>query len=86
MKGLVDLDVRFADFPVLGIDYQFVLPQLSGWWTYMIDAPLASAIARAYNRSNLRLMESFGDRIIGVAVVQLQDVPAAIREMVWAKR
>ena len=85
MKGLVDLDVRFADFPVLGIDHQFVLPQLSGWWTYMIDAPLAAAIARSYNRSNLRLMENFGDRLAGVAVVPLQDVPAAIKEMVWAQ-
>lgn len=85
MKGLVDLDVRLADFPVLKVDYQFVLPQFSGWWTYMVDASLASAIARAYNRSNLRLMERFGDRIAGVAIVPLQDVPAAIREMEWAR-
>lgn len=86
MKGLVDLDVRLADFPVLGIDHQFVLPQFSGWWTTMIDAPLAAAIARAYNRSNLRLMEHFGDRLGGVAIVPLQDVPAAIRELEWAQR
>jgi len=86
MKGLVDLDVRLADFPVLGIDHQFVLPQFSGWWTTMIDASLAAAIARSYNRSNLRLMERFGDRLGGVAIVPLQDVPAAIRELEWAQR
>lgn len=85
MKGLVDLDVRLADFPVLKIDHQFILPQLAGWWTYMIDAPLAIAIARSYNRSNLRLMERFGDLLAGVAIVPLQDVPAAIREMEWAR-
>ncbi len=86
MKGLVDLQVRLDEMPVLGVDRQFVLPQFSGWWTYMIEPSLASAIARSYNLSNLRLMERYGDRIIGVAIVQLQDVPAAIREMEWAQK
>ena len=86
MKGLVDLQVRLEEMPVLGVDRQFVLPQFSGWWTYMIEPALASAIARSYNLSNLRLMEHYGDRIIGVAIVQLQDVPAAIREMEWAQK
>ena len=85
MKGLVDLQVRLDEMPVLGVDRQFILPQFSGWWTYMIEPALASAIARSYNLSNLRLMEHYGDRIIGVALVQLQDVPAAIREMEWAR-
>ena len=86
MKGLVDLQVRLDEMPVLGVDRQFILPQFSGWWTYMIEPALASAIARSYNLSNLRLMEHYGDRIIGVALVQLQDVPAAIREMEWAQK
>ncbi len=86
MKGLVDLQARLDDLPVLGVDRQFVLPQFSGWWTYMIEPALASAIARSYNLSNLRLMERYGDRIIGVALAPLQDVPAAIREMEWAQR
>ena len=86
MKGLVDLQVRFDEMPVLGVDRQFILPQFSGWWTYMIEPALASAIARSYNLSNLRMMERYGDRIIGVALVQLQDVPAAIREMEWAQK
>lgn len=86
MKGLVDLQTRLDDLPVLGVDRQFVLPQFSGWWTYMIEPALASAIARSYNLSNLRLMERYGDRIIGVALAPLQDVPAAIREMEWAQR
>ena len=86
MKGLVDLQVRLDDLPVLGVDRQFVLPQFSGWWTYMIEPALASAIARSYNLSNLRLMERCGDRIIGVALAPLQDVPAAIREMEWAQK
>ncbi len=85
MKGLVDLQVRLDEMPVLGVDRQFVLPQFSGWWTYMIEPALASAIARSYNRSNLRMMERH-DCIIGVAIVPLQDVPAAIREMEWAQK
>ncbi len=85
MKGLVDLQVRLDEMPVLGVDRQFVLPQFSGWWTYMIEPALASAIARSYNLSNLRMMERH-DCLVGVAIVQLQDVPAAIREMEWAQK
>ena len=85
MKGLVDLQVRLDEMPVLGVDSQFVLPQFSGWWTYMIEPALASAIARSYNLSNLRMMERH-DCLVGVAIVQLQDVPAAIREMEWAQK
>ncbi len=85
MKGLVDLQVRLDEMPVLGVDRQFVLPQFSGWWTYMIEPALASAIARSYNLSNLRMMERH-DCLVGVAIVQLQDVPAAIREMEWARK
>lgn len=85
MKGLVDLQVRLDEMPVLGVDQQFVLPQFSGWWTYMIEPELASAIARSYNLSNLRMMERH-DCLVGVAIVQLQDVPAAIREMEWAQK
>ena len=85
MKGLVDLQVRLDEMPVLGVDRQFVLPQFSGWWTYMIEPALASAIARSYNLSNLRMMERH-DCLIGVPIVPLQDVPAAIREMEWAQK
>ncbi|MDE0342977.1 MAG: amidohydrolase family protein [Deltaproteobacteria bacterium] len=85
MKGLVDLQVRLDEMPVLGVDQQFVLPQFSGWWTYMIEPELASAIARSYNLSNLRMMERH-DCLVGVAIVQLQDVPAAIHEMEWAQK
>jgi predicted TIM-barrel fold metal-dependent hydrolase len=84
MKGLVDLQVRLDEMPVLGVDSQFVLPQFSGWWTYMIEPALASAIARSYNLSNLRMMKRH-DCLVGVAIVQLQDVRAAIREMEWAQ-
>ena len=86
MKGLVDIQTRLDEMPILGVDRQFVLPQFSGWWTYMIEPTLASAIARSYKLSNLRLMELYNERIIGVAIVQLPDVPAAIREMEWAQQ
>ncbi len=85
MKGLVDIQTRLEDMPVLGVDRMFVLPQFSGWWTYMIEPALASAIARSYNLSNLRMMERH-DCLVGVAIVQLQDVQAAIREMEWAQQ
>lgn len=85
MKGLVDLEVRFNDFPVLGINQQIVLPQFSGWWSYLVDAPLATAMAHSYNSSILRLMKRHPGVLLGVALVALQDVEGAIEEMAWAK-
>jgi predicted TIM-barrel fold metal-dependent hydrolase len=85
MKGLVDIEVRMADYEKLGIERHFILPQLSGWWSYLIEPELAAAMARSYNRAILRLMQQYPGKISGVALVPLQDVPAAIAEVKWAK-
>jgi predicted TIM-barrel fold metal-dependent hydrolase len=85
MRGLCDIDVRMADYERLGIERHFILPQFSGWWSYLIEAELAGAIARSYNLSILRLMKSYSGKICGVALVPLQDVQASIAELHWAK-
>ena len=84
-KSLWDPESRMADYDNrLGIEQHVVLPQFSGWWSYLIDPELACRMARSHNEALRRLMKEYPERILGVALIPLQDVPAAIREMEWA--
>jgi len=85
MKGLCDIEVRMADYEKLGIERHFILPQLTGWWSYLIDAELAVAMARSYNRAILRVMQRYRGKISGVALIPLQDVQGAKEEIIWAR-
>ncbi len=83
--GNTDMEVRLKEYEKMGIEAQFILPQFTGWWSYLIDAPLADALAHSWNLSMLRLMGEYPDTVHGVALVALQDVAGAIREMEWVK-
>jgi predicted TIM-barrel fold metal-dependent hydrolase len=85
MRGLCDIDVRMADYERLGIERHFILPQFSGWWSYLIEAELAAAIAHSYNLSILRLTQRHTGKISGVALIPLQDARSSIAELKWAK-
>ena len=76
---MVDYDNR------LGIEQHVVLPQFSGWWSYLIEVELAARMARSHNEALLRLMKEYPGRILGAALVALQDVTGSIREMEWAR-
>jgi predicted TIM-barrel fold metal-dependent hydrolase len=82
--GNTDMKVRLRDYDQLGIDCQLILPQFTGWWSYLIEPVLASAIAHSWNLSMARLMEENPGKIYGVALVALQDILGAIRELEWA--
>ena len=85
-KSLWDIESRMADYDrKLGIEQHVVLPQFSGWWSYLIEPDLANRMARSHNEALLRLMKEFAGRILGSALLALQDVPNAIREMEWAR-
>lgn len=84
-RGNTDMNVRLEDYQRMGIDRQFILPQFTGWWSYLIEPSLAGAIAHSWNLSMLRLMREHPGGVYGVALVALQDVPGAIREVEWAK-
>ncbi len=85
-KSLWDIESRMADYDrKLGIEQHVVLPQFSGWWSYLIEPDLANKMARSHNEALLRLMKEFAGRILGSALLALQDVPNAIREMEWAR-
>ena len=84
-RSLWDPVARMKDYDGrLGIDQQIVLPQFSGWWSYLIEPELACRMARSHNESLLRLMTEYSGKILGVALVPLQDVAGAIGEMEWA--
>lgn len=83
--GNTDMEARLKEYEKMGIEAQFILPQFTGWWSYLIDAPLASALAHSWNLSMRRLMRAHPNTVHGVALVALQDVAGAIREMEWAK-
>jgi hypothetical protein len=74
-KSLWDVQARMADYDdKLGIEQHVVLPQFSGWWSYLIEAQLAVRMARSHNEALLRLMKEYPGRILGAALVALQDV------------
>jgi predicted TIM-barrel fold metal-dependent hydrolase len=83
--GNTDMKLRLEDYERLGIDRQFLLPQFTGWWSYLIDPALAGGLAHSWNLSMLRLMRENRGKIYGVALVALQDVAGAIKEMEWAR-
>ena len=84
-KSLWDVELRMEDYDrKLGIEQHVILPQFSGWWSYLIEAELAAKMARSHNQALLRLMREYPGRILGAALVALQDVASSIREMEWA--
>ena len=87
LRGLCDLGVRMADYEKkLGIEQHFILPQFSGWWSYLIEPGLAIAMVHSCNTALLRIMEQYSGRIMAVALMALQDVPGAIAKLEWAHK
>jgi len=83
-RGNCDMTMRLKEYAALGIQAQMILPQFTGWWSYLIESELANALAHSWNLSMLRLMNEHPGVIYGVALVALQDVGGAIGEMQWA--
>ena len=85
-RSLWNVEDRMRDYDNrLRIEQHVVLPQFSGWWSYLIEAQLACRMARSHNESVLRLMKKYPGRILGVALIPLQDVSNSIEEMKWSK-
>jgi aminocarboxymuconate-semialdehyde decarboxylase len=85
-RGMYDMDERLRDYGKLGIDRQFLFPQLTATvFSYLVEPRLAGAMAHSYNLSVLELVRRHPDRLIGGALVALQDVNGAVREMEWAR-
>ncbi len=84
-RGTYYIDERLADYDKLGIEKQFLFPQLtSTMFSYLVEPRLAQAMAHSWNQAILNLLRLHPDRLIGGALVALQDVDTAIAEMEWA--
>ena len=84
--GLYDMEVRLRDYEKLGIDAQFLFPQLTGTaFSYLPEPALGSAMAHSWNLAVLKHLRAYPGQLIGGALVALQDVNGAIREMEWAR-
>jgi len=85
-RGMYDMEERLRDYEKLGIDRQFLFPQLTATvFSYLVEPRLAGAMAHSYNLSILERMRRYPQPLIGGALVALQDVPGAVREMEWAR-
>ncbi len=84
-RGTYYIEERLADYDKLGIQQQFLFPQLtSTMFSYLVERRLATAMAHSWNLSILKLLRKYPDRLIGGALVALQDVDGAIAEMEWS--
>jgi predicted TIM-barrel fold metal-dependent hydrolase len=82
--GMIVLAARVRDCAMMGVDRQVLLPQFTNMrWSYAIEPPLATAMARSHNRAMVAAVEQYPDRFIGTILVALQDVAGAIAELEW---
>ena len=84
LAGNTDIASRFDDCGRMGVDIQLLLPQLTGWWSYLLDPVVGGSLAHSWNLALLSVMRRYPQRILGAALVPLQDVAAAVRELEWA--
>lgn len=83
--GMIDIGARLEDYASMGIERTCLLAQFSGWWSYVIEPELATAMAHSWNLAVLELMRQHPRHVIGIALIALQDADAATREMAWAR-
>jgi hypothetical protein len=79
--GVTDADARVRDLGVEGIDVQVILGSLGLVACTLSDPAFAAAFCRACNDSMVEFCSAHPDRLKPIAVVPLQDVPAAIAEL-----
>lgn len=85
-RGMYDIQERLRDFERMGIEQQFLFPQLTATvFSYLVEPRLAAAMAHSWNLAILKLVREYPGHLIGGALVALQDVAGSIREMEWAK-
>lgn len=84
MPGLWDMEHRLREYEQMGIDAQVILPQFGGWWNYLVEADLGTALAHSYNLAMLRVMRENPDKVYVVANVAAQDPESAVKELEWA--
>ena len=84
-KSLWDVEARMEDYDQkLGIEQHVILPQFSGWWSYLIEAELATRMARSHNEALLGLMKNTRDASWALRWLRCRMSP--VRSVKWSGR
>jgi predicted TIM-barrel fold metal-dependent hydrolase len=84
--GGFDPHKRIPDMDMDGIDAAFLYPSIGLFVGGIADPGLAGATCRAYNRWLADYCKPYPDRLFGVAMLPMQDVEQAIKEMTFARK
>src|SRR5262252_10131156 len=84
--GGFDPHKRIPDMDADGIDAAFLYPSIGLFVGGIQDPGLAGATCRAYNRWLADYCKPYPDRLFGVAMLPMQDVETAIKEMTYARK
>jgi predicted TIM-barrel fold metal-dependent hydrolase len=84
--GGFDPHKRIPDMDMDGIDAAFLYPSIGLFVGGIQDPALAGATCRAYNRWLADYCKPYPDRLFGVAMLPMQDVDTAIKEMTYARK
>jgi predicted TIM-barrel fold metal-dependent hydrolase len=84
--GGFDPHKRIPDMDSDGIDAAFLYPSIGLFVGGIQDPGLAGATCRAYNRWLADYCKPYPDRLFGVAMLPMQDVDQAIKEMTFARK
>jgi predicted TIM-barrel fold metal-dependent hydrolase len=79
--GGFDPHARLRDLDAEGIDAAALFPSIGLYVSDVADAALQAALCRAYNDWLADYCRAAPDRLVGVALLPLVDVPAAIAEL-----
>ncbi|HZT06203.1 MAG TPA: amidohydrolase family protein [Chloroflexota bacterium] len=77
--GTSDADVRAADLKKIGFDRQVLVPN-NAPYAYDVDPELGASVCAAYNNAVARALKRHPE-FIGLAVMPMQDVSLAIKEL-----
>jgi predicted TIM-barrel fold metal-dependent hydrolase len=84
--GGFDPHARIPDMDADGIDAAFLYPSLGLFSGAIQDPELAAATCRGYNRWLADYCSPYPDRLFGVAMLPMQDIDQAIKEMTFARK
>jgi aminocarboxymuconate-semialdehyde decarboxylase len=80
VAGVSSIDARAVDLAKIGFDRQVLVPN-NGPYAYDVDPDLGESVCRAFNNAVARALKRQPGKFIGLAVLPMQDVSRAIREL-----
>jgi len=80
VAGVSNPDARVGDLAKIGFDRQVLVPN-NAPFAYDVDPELGESVCRSFNNAVARALKKHPGKFIGLAVLPMQDVSRAIREL-----